>query len=136
MSFENAICLKNLNLALFCSYFLSIKGWHFSKLSSGVVHSPKHFKQRIIFLALQDSSPPPFGITSRQNMQSLWRASQRVADSKCPRQKLFHIPQQGTYKVLLYKLTLKARKWIFQETNPRFGQYHLFHLWKNLNFRA
>ena len=37
---------------------------------------------------------PPFGITSRQNMQSLWLVAQRGADSKCPRQKLFHIPQQ------------------------------------------
>ena len=41
---------------------------------------------------------PPFGITSRQNMQSLQLRPQRGADSKCPRQtvrqKLFHIPQQ------------------------------------------
>ena len=37
---------------------------------------------------------PPFGITSRQNMQSLWLVAQQGADSKCPRQKLFHIPQQ------------------------------------------
>ena len=45
-------------------------------------------------LALLSLVLPPFGITSRQNMQSLWLVAQQGADSKCPRQKLFHIPQQ------------------------------------------
>ena len=48
--------------------------------------------RRIIFAGMVPD--PPFGITSRQNMQSLWLVAQRGADSKCPRQKLFHIPQQ------------------------------------------
>ena len=48
--------------------------------------------RRIIFVGMVPV--PPFGITSRQNMQSLWLVAQRGADSKCPRQKLFHIPQQ------------------------------------------
>ena len=49
-----------------------------------------------------------FRITSRQNMQSLWLAAQREADSKCPRQKLFHIPQQEGLEPSSQKMDLKS----------------------------
>ena len=53
---------------------------------------------------------PPFGITSRQNMQSLWLGAQQGADSKCPRQKLFHIPQQEGLQPSSKKMDLLHRR--------------------------